>query len=193
MSIIGRPAPTWSGSAANAGENVPLSSNDMKGKWYVLFFYPLDFTFVCPTEIVAFDDAYTKFKAAGAEVIGCSVDSVHTHLAYMRTPRDQAGVGELKFPLLSDLSKNITAAFDVLHPDGDKALRATFVVDPDGIVQSATINNLSIGRNVDETLRTVQAGKYTREKGDVCPANWNEGDVGMKATLEGVKGVIGGH
>jgi peroxiredoxin (alkyl hydroperoxide reductase subunit C) len=191
MSIIGRPAPTWSGSAAKEGEQIKLSSADLKGKWYVLFFYPLDFTFVCPTEIVAFDDLHDKFKAAGCEVIGCSVDSVHTHLAYMRTPRTQAGVGELKFPLLSDLSKSITAAFDVMHPDGDKALRATFVVDPDGVVQSAVINNLSIGRNVEETLRTVKAAQYTRVHGDVCPANWHEGEEGMKATLDGVKGVIG--
>ncbi len=150
-----------------------------------------DFTFVCPTEIVAFDAAYDSFKAAGAEVIGCSVDSVHTHLAYMRTPREQAGVGELKHPLLSDLSKSIAAAFDVIHPDGDKALRATFVIDPDGVVQSATINNLSIGRNIDETLRTVKAGQFTRTHGDVCPANWEDGDKGMSATLDGVKGVIG--
>lgn len=191
MSIIGKSAPQWAGSAAKAGEEVFLKSEDFKGKWYVLFFYPLDFTFVCPTEIVAYDALYEKFKAAGAEVIGVSVDSVHTHLAYMRTPRTEAGIGDLKFPLLSDLGAHIAAAFDVLDSTGVKALRGTFIIDPDGVVQSATINNLSIGRNVDETLRTLKAGQYTREKGDVCPANWTEGDAGMSESLEGVKGHIG--
>ena len=157
----------------------------------MLFFYPLDFTFVCPTEIVGYDALYDKFKAAGAEVVGCSVDSVHAHLAYMRTPRSQAGVGELKYPLLSDLNKDIIRAWDVVDSDGNKALRATFIVDPDGIVQSATINNLSIGRNIDETYRLFRAAQHSREAGDVCQANWKEGDEGMQATLDGVKGVIG--
>jgi peroxiredoxin (alkyl hydroperoxide reductase subunit C) len=190
MGIIGKQAPQWSGPAAMEGEQIHLKSEDLKGKWYVLFFYPLDFTFVCPTEIVAYDELTPKFKAAGVEVIGCSVDSVHTHLAYTRTPREQAGVGDLKFPLLSDLGKNIAAAFDVLHPDGLKALRATFIVDPDGYVQSAVINNLAIGRNTEETLRTVKAAQKARELGDVCPANWEEGENLMKESLEGVKGVI---
>jgi peroxiredoxin (alkyl hydroperoxide reductase subunit C) len=191
MSIIGKQAPQWSGAAAHNGEQVRLSSDDLRGKWYILFFYPLDFTFVCPTEIVGYDAQYDKFKAAGAEIIGCSVDSVHCHLAYMRTPRSEAGVGELKYPLLSDLNKDITRAFDVVDADGDKALRGTFIVDPDGVVQSATINNLAIGRNIDETYRLFRAAQHAREAGDVCPANWQEGQAGMAESLEGVKGVIG--
>jgi alkyl hydroperoxide reductase subunit AhpC len=189
MSIIGKQAPAWAGPAAKGGEIVNLSAETLKGKWYVLFFYPLDFTFVCPTEIVSYDAAYEKFAALGAEVIGCSVDSVHTHLAYQRTPRSDAGVGQLKLPLLADLDKKIMNAFDVADAAGDKALRATFVVDPDGVVQAASINNLSIGRNIDETLRLVEAAKYTREHGEVCPANWH-GGKGMAASLDGVKGVI---
>jgi len=193
MSIIGKKSPGWSGPSAQHGEVVPLSADSFAGKWLILFFYPLDFTFVCPTEIVAFDDHFEKFKAAGAEIVGCSVDSVHTHLAYMRTSRADAGVGSLKFPLLSDLSKTIAAEFDVLDPSGDKALRATFVIDPDGVVQSAVVNNLSIGRNVEETYRTLRAAQYTREHGEVCPANWTEGQSGMEESLSGVKGVIGGR
>jgi peroxiredoxin (alkyl hydroperoxide reductase subunit C) len=190
MSIIGKQAPAWSGDAAFQGEAITLSSEGLKGKWYVLFFYPLDFTFVCPTEIVGYDAHYDKFKAAGAEVIGCSVDSVHCHLAYMRTPRSEAGVGELKYALLSDLNKDIMQAFDVVDSDGNKALRATFIVDPEGIVQSATINNLSIGRNIDETYRLFRAAQHARSAGNVCPANWQEGDAGMATTLEGVRGHI---
>jgi alkyl hydroperoxide reductase subunit AhpC len=191
MSIIGKQAPKWAGSAALNGEETHLSSEDLKGKWYVLFFYPLDFTFVCPTEIVGYDAQYEKFKAAGAEVVGVSIDSVHTHLAYMRTPRSQAGVGELKYALLSDINRDIMQAFDVVDSDGNKALRGTFIVDPDGVVQSAVVNNLAIGRNIDETYRLLRAAQHAREAGDVCPANWQEGQEGMSASLEGVKGVIG--
>jgi alkyl hydroperoxide reductase subunit AhpC len=193
MSIIGKLAPQWSGPAALHGEKIALRSEDFKGKWVVLFFYPLDFTFVCPTEIVAFDENHAKFKAAGAEVIGCSVDSIHTHLAYTRTARAEAGVGDLQYPLLADLSKGVANAFDVIAPDGDKALRATFIIDPDGYIQSAVINNLSIGRSIDETYRTLKAAQYTREKGEVCPANWHEGEKGMAESLAGVKSVIGSH
>ena len=190
MSVIGKAAPSWKGQAAKAGEIVTLSSDELRGKWVVLFFYPLDFTFVCPTEIVAYDAAYERFTAAGAEVIGVSIDSVHTHLAYMRTPRSEAGVGELKFALLSDMGRELTNGFDVADATGLKALRATFIIDPNGVVQSAMINNLSIGRNVDETFRLLRAAQYAFTNGDVCPANWEDGDEGMKATLTGVKGVI---
>ncbi|MFM2160587.1 MAG: hypothetical protein RLZZ383_99 [Pseudomonadota bacterium] len=191
MSIVGKQAPAWSGPAALHGDIVQLSSESLKGKWYVLFFYPLDFTFVCPTEIVGYDNAYAKFQEAGVEVIGCSVDSVHTHLAYTRTARKDAGVGDLSFPLLADLNKATMTAFDVADAAGDKALRATFIVDPNGVVQSATINNLGIGRNIEETLRLVKAAQFSAEHGEVCPANWKDGQKGMKASLDGVKGVIG--
>jgi len=189
MGIVGNKAPHFEGDAAVNGEIVKLSLDQYAGKWLVLFFYPLDFTFVCPTEMVAFSDRADEFKALGAELVGVSVDSVHTHLAWMRTPRAEAGVGPLKYPLLSDLGKEISTAYDVLI--GDIALRGIFLIDPDGVVQTATINNLSVGRNVDEVLRTLKAYQFVAENGVTCPANWHAGDEGMPATLDGVKKVIG--
>ena len=189
MSIIGKPAPKFSGQAASQGEIVNIKADDYKGKWLVVFFYPLDFTFVCPTEIVAFNDHYEEFKKVGAEVIGVSVDSVHTHLAYMRTPRNQAGVGELKFPLLSDLNKDTSRMFDVL--DGDVALRGVFIINPEGIVLSAIVNSGAVGRNVDEVLRTLKAYQHVAKHGGTCPADWKEGDEGMEKSLKGVAGHIG--
>ena len=188
MSIIGQQAPHFAGEAAHNGEIVNISLDDFKGKFLVLFFYPLDFTFVCPTELVAFNDRLADFKKLGAEVVGCSVDSVHTHLAWMRTPRSEAGVGELDYPLLSDISRQIGTAYDTMI--GDVALRGVFIIDPDGVVQSATINNHPVGRNIDDILRTVKAAAHVREHGDVCPANWQEGQEGMAATLDGVKKTI---
>lgn len=189
MSIIGNPAPNFEADAAKDGEIVTLSLDSFKGKWLVLFFYPLDFTFVCPTELVAFSDRAEDFRAVGAEIAGVSVDSVHTHLAWMRTPRAQAGVGDLNYPLISDISKTICTDYDVLN--GDVALRGVFIIDPEGTVQSATVNNLPVGRNVDEVLRSLKAYQYVAKNGGTCPANWQEGDEGMPATLEGVKKVIG--
>lgn len=189
MGIIGNPAPAFSGPAAKEGEIVDISLDDYKGKWLVLLFYPLDFTFVCPTELVAFSDAAEQFRAVNAEIVGVSVDSVHTHLAWMRTPRSQAGVGELDYPLLSDISKEIAAAYDVLT--GDVALRGVFIIDPEGVVQSATINNLDVGRSVSAVFRTLRGYQYAAETGNVCPANWEDGQDGMSATLDGVKQTIG--
>lgn len=190
MSIIGKKAPDFSGDAALKGEITKISLDDYKGKWLVMFFYPLDFTFVCPTELVAFSDRAADFKAAGAELLGVSIDSVHTHLAWMRAPRAEAGVGQLEYPLLSDMSKSIATDYDVLN-DGGVAFRGVFIIDPDGVVQSATVNNLPVGRNVDEVLRSVEAYQFVKESGNVCPANWKKGDSGMAATLDGVKGHIG--
>lgn len=189
MSIVGKPAPNFSGSAASQGEIIQVSRDDYKGKWLVLFFYPLDFTFVCPTEIVAFNEAHEQFKSVNTAVLGCSVDSVHTHLAYMRTPRNQAGVGELSFPLLSDLNKDTSRAFDVL--DGDVALRGVFIIDPQGVVVAAQINSGGVGRNVEEVLRTLKAYQYVAEHGGTCPANWQEGEEGMAKSLAGVSKHIG--
>ena len=191
MSIIGKPAPAFSAEAAKDGEVVDITLDDYKGKWLVMFFYPLDFTFVCPTELVAFSDRAADFKAAGAELLGVSVDSVHTHLAWMRTPRDEAGVGELNYPLLSDIHRTIATDYDVLKEDEGVTFRGVFIIDPDGICQSATVNNLPVGRSVDEVLRTLKGYQYNRSSGNVCPANWQDGDEGMAATLEGVKGHIG--
>ena len=189
MGIIGKSAPKFSGEAAYQGEIIDLSLEDYKGKWLVLFFYPLDFTFVCPTEVVSFSDRAEEFKALNAEIVGVSVDSVHTHLAWQRTPRSQAGVGELAYPLFADLNRKVCKKYGVLR--GDVALRGVFIIDPEGVVQSSTINNLPVGRNLDEVLRTLQAYQYVQSSGNVCPANWKQGDEGMAATLEGVASTIG--
>ena len=188
MSIIGNKAPHFSGEAAKDGEIVEISLDQYAGRWLVLFFYPLDFTFVCPTELVAFSERAEDFKALGCDLLGVSVDSVHTHLAWMRTPREEAGVGELNYPLLSDLGKTIAADYDVLLDD--VALRGVFLIDPDGMVQTATVNNLPVGRNVDEVLRTVKAYQYVAKNGGTCPANWQDGEDGMEMSLDGVKKVI---
>jgi len=189
MSIIGKKAPAFTTKAARNGEIFDVSLDNYNGKWLVLFFYPLDFTFVCPTELVAFSEANSKFKEVGAEILGVSVDSVHTHLAWMRTPRAEAGVGSLNYPLAQDLDKSICQAYDVMS--GPVAHRGVFIIDPDGVVQSMTVNNEPVGRNVDEVLRTRYASQHVRENGVACPANWVKGEAGMEKSLEGVKKVIG--
>jgi peroxiredoxin (alkyl hydroperoxide reductase subunit C) len=191
MSIIGQKAPNFAGTAALHDEKISVKLDDYKGKWLILFFYPLDFTFVCPTEVVAFAGAYDKFKAANTEILGCSVDSVHTHLAWIRTPQEDAGVGDLPFPLFADLDKSVAAAYDVLF--GDKSLRGVFVINPEGTVVSATINFLPLGRNVEEVYRTLRAAQLNAETGDVCPANWQDGDEGMSESLDGVKKHFANH
>jgi len=189
MGIIGKKAPNFSGKAAYNGEIIDVSLEDYAGKWLILFFYPLDFTFVCPTEVVSFSDRADEFKAAGAEILGVSVDSVHTHLAWLRTPRSEAGVGELAYPLLADMDRKICKKYKVLS--GSVALRGVYIIDPDGVVQSGTVNNLPVGRNLDEVLRTLQAYQYVKSSGNVCPANWKQGDTGMAPSLDGVKETIG--
>ena len=176
--LIGKPAPSFTLDAVHNGEFTKISLSDYKGKWLVLFFYPLDFTFVCPTEILAFSDRYGDFKKLGAEVVGASVDSKFTHLAWTERPRNQGGIQGLKYPLVSDLNKTLAADYGVLA-DGAVALRGLFLIDPDGVVQHSTINNLSVGRSVDEELRVLEAFQFTRENGEVCPANWKPGDVTM--------------
>lgn len=184
--LVGNKAPSWKAGALVNGEIKDLSSTDYKGKWSVLFFYPLDFTFVCPTEIVAYSDAVSKFKDLGAEVIACSVDSPFSHLAWTQQSRNEGGLGEVNFPILADLNKDIARDFGVLLDDG-VALRGTFIIDPEGTVQHATINNLSVGRNVDEHLRLLEAYQYTAKHGEVCPAGWTKGADSMKPDPKGSK------
>ncbi len=176
--LIGKAAPAFQLDAVHNGEMKNISLSDYKGKWVVLFFYPLDFTFVCPTEILAFSDRYEDFKKLGAEVIGASVDSKFTHLAWLERPRKEGGIHGLKYPLVSDLNKTLAADYGVLV-DNSIALRGLFLIDPDGIVQHCTINNLSVGRSVDEELRVLEAFQFCRTHGDVCPANWKPGAATM--------------
>ncbi|GAB4021147.1 MAG: peroxiredoxin [Bdellovibrio sp.] len=182
--LVGNKAPNFKATALVNGDFKELSLDSFKGKWKVLFFYPLDFTFVCPTEIVAFSDAAEKFRSIGCEVIGCSVDSQFSHLAWTQQPRNKGGLGEMKIPLLADITKKIAADYGVLV-DGGVALRGTFIIDNNDVIQQATINNLSVGRNVDEILRLVEAYQYTATHGEVCPAGWTKGQKTMKPDPKG--------
>ena len=177
--IVGRSAPAFQMDAVNAGQFKSVSLENYRGKWLVLFFYPLDFTFVCPTEILAFSDRHDEFTKLGAEVLGVSVDSKFSHLAWTERPRNQGGIQGLKYTLGADLNKQVASSYGVLSDDG-VALRGLFIVDPDGVVQHATINNLPVGRSVDEALRVLQAFQFVREHGEVCPANWRPGKDSMK-------------
>merc|ERR1719186_23652 len=158
-----------SGTAVLNGEFKELTLDDFKGKYLVFFFYPLDFTFVCPTEILAFNDRVEEFRKIGVEVVGCSVDSHFTHLAWMNTPRTEGGLGKLNIPLLSDITKQISKDYGVYLEDNGISLRGLFIIDDKGILRQITMNDLPVGRSVDETLRLVQAFQYTDKHGEVCP------------------------
>lgn len=161
-------------------------------KGTVLFFYPLDFTFVCPSEIIAFDHRLDEFKARGINVIGVSVDSQFSHFAWKNTSVENGGIGQVRYPLVADLTKEISKAYDVLL-DGGVALRGSFLIDTDGTVRHAVINDLPLGRNIDEMLRMVDTMLFTNEHGEVCPAGWNKGDEGMKADTAGVADYLAKH
>lgn len=175
-SQITKPAPNWEGTAVVNGEFKDMKLKDFRGKYVVFFFYPLDFTFVCPTEIIAFSDRIADFRAINTEVIACSVDSHFTHLAWINTPRTQGGLGPMKIPLLSDLNHRIARDYGVLMEDAGHALRGLFIIDDKGILRQITMNDLPVGRSVDETLRLVQAFQYTDKYGEVCPAGWKPGE-----------------
>jgi alkyl hydroperoxide reductase subunit AhpC len=183
---VGNQAPYFKAEALVNGENKTISLDDYKGKWKVLFFYPLDFTFVCPTEIHAYSDAAEKFKSLNCELLACSVDSFFSHLAWTKQPRAEGGLGEVKFPIIADLDKKIARDYEVLVNDG-VALRGLFLIDDKDVVQHATVNNLSVGRNVEETLRLLEAYQFTAKSGEVCPANWKKGSDTMKPDPQGSK------
>nr|QCI04653.1 2-Cys peroxiredoxin [Apoglossum ruscifolium] len=173
---VGHKAPDFSATAVYEQEFKQISLSDYLGKYVILLFYPLDFTFVCPTEITAFSDIYSKIQALNTEVLGISVDSEYCHLAWMQMDRDIGGVGDLKYPLVSDLSKKISKSYNVLTEDG-KSLRGLFIIDNKGIIQHSLINNLDFGRSVSEAIRILQAIQYVQTHPDeVCPANWKPGE-----------------
>jgi peroxiredoxin (alkyl hydroperoxide reductase subunit C) len=191
--LVTKEAPDFTATAVmpdNSFKELKLSS--YRGKYVVLFFYPLDFTFVCPSEIIAFDAALEKFQKKNTQVIGVSVDSHFTHLAWKNTPRKEGGIGQIRYPLVGDLTKNIARDFGVLL-DGGVALRGLFLIDKEGKVRHALINDLPIGRSVDEALRTLDALQFHEQHGDVCPANWHEGEEAMKPTAEGVAQYLAKH
>ena len=159
--------------------------SDYRGKYVVLFFYPLDFTFVCPSEIIAHNNRIKEFEDRNTQIIGVSIDSQFTHLAWRNTPVEQGGIGPVGFPLVADTNHEIIKSYGIPNPDG-VAFRASFLIAQDGVIQHSTVNNLPLGRNVDEMLRLVDALQFSEEHGEVCPAGWEKGDSGMKATTEGV-------
>jgi alkyl hydroperoxide reductase subunit AhpC len=185
IQLVGNKAPDFTTDAVVNGEFKQISLKDIKG-WKVLFFYPLDFTFVCPTEITAFSDSSDKFKEIDCTILGCSVDSKYSHLAWSKMARNEGGLGQLKYPLLTDLDKSIARKYGVLMNESI-ALRGTFIIDSNNVVQHTSINNLGVGRNIEETLRLVKAFQFNQKNGEVCPANWNSGSDSMKPDPQGSK------
>lgn len=193
--LVGKPAPDFTAATVLANNSIEDKFNlksHLKGKIGVLFFYPLDFTFVCPSEIIAFNNRVKEFKDRGAEVIAVSVDSHFTHLAWKQTPVEKGGIGNVQFPMVADLTKSIARDYDVLKDDAI-ALRGTFLIDQDFVVRHQVVNDLPLGRNVDEALRMVDALVFHQQHGEVCPAGWNKGEKGMTPTAEGVAGYLKTH
>ena len=188
MSLVQKPAPDFKGKAVSGHEfrEISLAENLKAGKWTVLFFYPLDFTFVCPTEIIDFSNRTEDFKKLNATVVGCSVDSHYTHLAWINTPRKEGGLGEINYPLLSDLNKEIARSYGVLA-DGGVALRGLFIINPKGVIVYEVVHDLAVGRNPDETLRVLAAFQQVEKTGEVCPSSWTPGAKTMKADVKGSK------
>ncbi|KAF0301126.1 Thioredoxin-dependent peroxide reductase, mitochondrial [Amphibalanus amphitrite] len=177
---VQQPAPDFKGQAVVDGEFRTVQLSDFKGQYLVLFFYPLDFTFVCPTELTAFSDRMDEFRALNTAVVGVSTDSQFSHLAWIDTPRRSGGLGGLSYPLLSDFSKAIAREYGVLLEDEGVALRGLFLIDPSGVLRQMSVNDLPVGRSVDETLRLVRAFQFVEEHGEVCPANWQPGGATIK-------------
>ena len=192
--LVARQAPDFTAPAVlpdgTIVDNFKLS--DLRGKYVVLFFWPLDFTFVCPSEIIAHDHRLERFKDLDVEVVGVSIDSQFTHSAWRNTPVEKGGIGPVQFPIVADIKHEITQAYSVEHPAG-VALRASFLIDRNGIVQHQVVNNLPLGRDVDEMLRVVEALQFTEEHGEVCPAGWRKGKSGMKASPAGVAEYLAQH
>ena len=183
--LVAKEAPDFKAQAVMPnGAFQEVSLSDYRGKYVVLFFYPLDFTFVCPTEIIAFSDAAADFEKLGVQLLGCSVDSHFSHLAWRERPRKQGGLGDIAYPLITDLDKKIAQAYDVLLPAGI-ALRGLFLIDKSGVVRHQVVNDLPLGRSVAETLRMAKALQFFEKNGEVCPANWDEGKASMKADPKG--------
>jgi len=191
--LVTQQAPDFTAKAVMPdGTFADLTLSSYRGRYVVLFFYPLDFTFVCPSEIIAFDKALGQFESKGAQVIGASVDSHYTHLAWRNTPRDHGGIGPVGFPLVADLDKEVSRRYGVLLNESI-ALRGLFLIDREGIVRHALVNDLPLGRSVDEVLRLLDALQYVEQHGEVCPANWHAGQEAMTPTAEGVAAYLARH
>ena len=189
MILVTRQAPDFTSSAVLGNGEIVNNFNFKKhvnGKAAVLFFYPLDFTFVCPSELIAFDHRYEEFKKRGVEVVGVSIDSEFTHNAWRNTPTENGGIGAVKYALAADVKHEIAQAYGIEHPEAGVALRASFLIDKNGVVRHQVVNDLPLGRNIDEMLRMVDALQFHEEHGEVCPAQWEKGKEGMKDSPEGV-------
>ncbi len=191
--LVTKEAPDFTANAVLADNSfAELTLSGYRGKYVVLFFYPLDFTFVCPSEIIAFNKRLSDFKAKNCEVIGISVDSRFTHLAWKKTPVEDGGIGAIQYPLVEDLTKSIARSYGILLNDA-VALRGLFLIDPKGVVRHSVINDLPLGRNVEEALRMVDALQFADTHGEVCPANWKQGEDAMKPNAEGVAAYLAKH
>ena len=192
--LVCKPAPEFTATAVLGNNEIKdiTFSEFTRGKYVVVFFYPLDFTFVCPSELIAFDHRLQEFTQRGVEVIGVSIDSQFTHLAWKNTPINKGGIGQVKYTLVADVKHEIARAYDV-ELDGGVALRGSFLIDRAGIVRHQVVNDLPLGRNVDEMLRMIDALQFTEEHGEVCPAGWKKGDTGMNASPDGVADYLAHH
>ena len=194
--LVGKQAPDFDVPAVLGNGEIVEDFNlasAIKGKYGLVFFYPLDFTFVCPSELIAFDHRLDEFKQRGVEVIGVSIDSQFTHLAWKNTPVNNGGIGQVQYPLIADVKHEICRAYDVEFGAAGVAFRGSFLIDKKGVVHHQVVNDLPLGRNVDEMLRMVDALQFTEEHGEVCPAGWNKGKPGMKASTSGVAEYLASH
>ncbi|MBI4995631.1 MAG: peroxiredoxin [Rhodocyclales bacterium] len=192
--LVGKQAPDFTATAVYGNNEIKnLTMSAYRGKYVVLFFYPLDFTFVCPSELIAFDNRLDEFKKRNVEVIGCSIDSQFTHLAWKNTAVKSGGIGQVQYPLIADVKHAICQAYDVEFAAAGVAFRGSFLIDKAGVVQHQVVNNLPLGRNIDEMLRMVDALQFTEEHGEVCPAGWQKGKAGMKANPDGVAKYLADH
>jgi peroxiredoxin 2/4 len=193
--MIGQKAPEFSATTVMGDNSLKdgFKLSDLKGKYVVLFFYPLDFTFVCPTEILEFNRKLAEFKKRNCEVVGVSVDSQFSHLAWKEMPVEKGGIGKVGYPLVADLTKQIARDYGVLTQDGAVAYRGTFLIDKEGVLRHLVINDLGLGRNIDEALRMVDALQHLEQFGEVCPAGWHKGEDAMKPTHDGVSGYLAKH
>ncbi|MDE2149920.1 MAG: peroxiredoxin [Gammaproteobacteria bacterium] len=193
--LVGRPAPDFTASAVMGDGTIKESFrlSELRGKYAVLFFWPLDFTFVCPSEIIAHDNRRKAFEARGVQLVGVSIDSAFTHFAWRQTPVAKGGIGAVGFPMVADVKREIVQAYGIEHPTDGVALRASFLIDRDGVVQHQVVNNLPLGRDVDEMLRMVDALQFHEQHGEVCPAGWRKGQDGMAASASGVADYLTKH
>lgn len=188
MSLVGKPAPYFEAAAVSGGEIIPdFSLTTLQGKYVLFFFYPLDFTFVCPTELHAFEQFKAEFAKRDAEIVGCSVDSVYSHLAWLSTPKAKGGIEGITYPLVSDINKNISTDYEVLKADEGIAYRGLFLIDKEGMIRHQLVNDLPLGRSCEEALRMLDALIFFEQNGEVCPANWKSGERAMRPTNDGLE------